>query len=140
MGSKNILAVTSTNPAPSDKTFGWFFAGVFMVVAIYSYQNQWRGVAASVATVAVCLAVISLVYPRLLSTPNGYWHRLGLLLGRIVSPLTLGVIFFGMITPVSLITRLFGRDELRLKKGIEESFWVDRTAPGQSSDSFKNQY
>jgi hypothetical protein len=65
---------------------------------------------------------------------------LGILLGRIFSPFVLGVIFFVLLTPISILTRLFGRDELKLKKRSLESYWVDRSPPGPPLDSFKNQY
>jgi hypothetical protein len=65
---------------------------------------------------------------------------LGLLLGKIISPIVLGLIFFVLITPVSLVTRLFGRDELKMKKRSVESYWVDRSPPEPPSNTFKNQY
>jgi hypothetical protein len=63
-----------------------------------------------------------------------------MLLGKIVSPIVLGLIFFVLITPAALITRLFGRDELKIKKRTVESYWVDRSTLGLESESFKNQY
>jgi hypothetical protein len=65
---------------------------------------------------------------------------LGLLLGKVVSPIVLALLFFLLITTISLITRLFGRDELKMKKRSVDSYWMNRSPPGPSSDSFKNQY
>ena len=61
-------------------------------------------------------------------------------MGKVVSPLVLGVIFFLLISPVALIGRLFGRDELRLKKANSNSYWIDRVPPGPAGDTFKNQF
>jgi hypothetical protein len=66
--------------------------------------------------------------------------KLGELMGKVVSPLVLGVIFFVLLTPVGLIGRLLGRDELRLKRTNSESYWIDRVPPGPAGDSFKNQF
>jgi len=85
-------------------------------------------------------SVATLLSPQLLAPLNRLWYGLGVLLGKIISPIVLGLIFFVLITPVSLVTRLFGRDELKMKKRNVESYWVDRSPPGPPSDSFKNQY
>ena len=61
-------------------------------------------------------------------------------MGKVVSPIVLGLIFFGMLTPVGIIGRLLGRDELRLKKAPVTSYWIDRDPPGPAPDSFKNQF
>jgi hypothetical protein len=66
--------------------------------------------------------------------------QLGALMGRVVSPLVLGTIFFLLITPISMLARLFGRDELRLKKIDTSSYWIARAPPGPDGDSFKNQF
>jgi hypothetical protein len=76
----------------------------------------------------------------MLTPLNWLWYELGMLLGKIVNPIVLGFIFFVLITPVSIVTRLFGRDELRIKKRHVESYWIDRSPPGPPLDSFKNQY
>jgi len=65
---------------------------------------------------------------------------LGHLLGRIVSPIVLGLIFFVLITPVALFGRVAGRDPLRLKPRAISSYWVKREPAGPTPDSFKNQF
>jgi hypothetical protein len=125
---------------PSNNKFGWFFSAVFAMIALYSFSQQLKTFA--VATTIFCLlfAATTFFSPQLLTPLNRLWYGLGMLLGKIVSPIVLGVIFFLMITPISLITRLFGRDELKIKKLSVQSYWVDRSPPGPSSDSFKNQF
>lgn len=63
-----------------------------------------------------------------------------MLLGKIVSPIVLGIIFFLLISPVALVTRAFGRDALRLKAAETGSLWITRTPPGPDPESFKNQF
>ena len=65
---------------------------------------------------------------------------LGLALGKIVSPIVLGIIFFGLITPIALIARLLGRDELKLKRPKKSTYWSKPISSNSDADSFKNQF
>jgi hypothetical protein len=65
--------------------------------------------------------------------------RLGFLLGKIISPIILGVIFFGLITPYGIVMRMFGRDELNLKKIKNKSYWINRSNIS-SQINFKKQF
>jgi hypothetical protein len=123
-----------------NKKFGWFFTAVFAAVAAYAYWRGWSAVSLVTLMAAILFAAATLLSPQSLAPLNRLWYGLGMLLGKIISPIVLGLIFFVLITPVSLVTRLFGRDELRMKKRNVESYWVDRSPPGPPSDSFKNQY
>ncbi len=125
---------------PSNRKFGWFFTFLFAVLAAYAYWKAWATVALVALILCLLFVVLALLAPRLLTPLNRLWYSFGLLLGKIVSPVVLGIIFIVLITPISLITRLFGRDELRLKKRSVDTYWVDRSPPGPKPDSFKNQY
>ena len=126
---------------PSNRNFGFLFAGVFALLAAY---GGYHG--ANVTTVygwliaGVIIGLVAIIAPGLLTPFNRAWMKLGELMGKVVSPLVLGVIFFVLITPVALVTRLFGRDELHLKKTNASSYWIDRVPPGPAGDSFKNQF
>ena len=65
---------------------------------------------------------------------------LGLALGKVVSPIVLGIIFFGLLTPISLIAKLMGRDELKLKRSNTTSYWVEPIGANSDAESFKNQF
>ena len=101
---------------PSNSKFGFFFTFVFSAVAFYFFTSANLAWAYLFFTTALLLLLITLVNDKLLLPLNKLWMRFGLLLGMIISPIVLGVIFFGLITPYGLIMRLFGRDELRLYK------------------------
>jgi hypothetical protein len=134
-------ANTSPPPRlPTNQNFGWFFAAVFSAVAAYTYWRGWSEVSLVTLMAAILFAVATLLSPQSLAPLNRLWYGLGMLLGKIISPIVLGLIFFVLITPVSLVTRLFARDELKMKKRSVESYWIDRSPPGPPSDSFKNQY
>jgi len=132
--------ISSPPKLPTNPRFGWFFAAVFSTIAAYALWREWSTVSLITFIVAILFAVTTLLSPQLLAPLNRLWYGLGMLLGKIVSPIVLGTIFFVLITPISLVTRLFGRDELKMKKRNVDSYWTDRSPPGPSSESFKNQY
>jgi len=113
---------------------------VFVMIALYFYSQKLESFAVAAIMVAIIFVTFTLVTPKVLSPLNRAWYELGMLLGKIVSPIVLGAMFFVLITPIALITRLFGRDELKIKKSFVQSYWVDRLPPGPPSDSFKNQF
>ena len=124
---------------PSNKKFGFFFTFIFGLAALYFYVNASVSWAYSMAFFSVVFLFVTLVKADVLLPLNKLWMRFGLLLGMIVSPIVLGVIFFGMFTPIAVLMRMSGRDELRLKFNNKASHWISRSAPIQS-DSFKNQF
>jgi hypothetical protein len=125
---------------PSNNKFGWFFSAVFAIIAIYSYHQQLKTFASAATIVFFIFVAVTFFAPQLLTQLNRLWYALGNLLGKVISPLVLGAIFFGLISPIALITRLFGRDELKIKKSFLKSYWVNRLPPGPPSNSFKNQF
>ena len=124
---------------PSNKKFGFFFTLVFALTAVIFFfkdSNIW----AYILTVAsVILLIITIIKAEALLPLNKLWLRFGLLLGMIVSPIVLGIIFFGLFTPIAFLMRICGRDELRLKFKDKTSHWISRKELIQS-DSFKQQF
>jgi len=135
-----MIMTNSENQLPSNKKFGLFFSAIFVLIAAYAYFKFRIEFAVFALITSTLFAIAAFLTPKFLTPLNHLWFSLGLLLGKIVSPIVLGLIFFVLITPVSLVTRLFGRDELKIKKRTVESYWVDRSPPGPQSASFKNQY
>ena len=124
----------------SDRSFGVVFAVVFLLIAGWPlwYGEAPRWWAAGVAAV---FALIAMVRPALLAGLNRQWMKLGLLLGKVVSPIALGLLFYGVITPIGAVMRLAGKDPLRLKfdRGAD-SYWIRRQPPGPPPDSMTNQF
>lgn len=133
----NVRRVSLT----SNRNFGLMLAVVFFCLSAYAYyQNVGKNTIYVSLITSVIVGLIAIAAPALLTPFNRAWMKLGELMGTVVSPLVLGVIFYVLITPVALLTRLFGRDELRLKKANISSYWIDRIPPGPAGDSFKNQF
>ena len=133
---------SSTQQLPSERRFGLLFTAVFALLGAYGwwFKGFESFLSLSLAGMGLIFALVSIFSPKILAPLNKAWFHLGQLLGKIVSPIVLGIIFFGVLTPVGLITRLFGRDELRLKRSKKETYWVDRSPPGPQAESFKNQF
>ena len=124
---------------PSNEKFGWFFCLIFVISAIYFHYNDRGGLALLFAVLSGTSAAITLVKAALLSPLNKLWFKLGLFLGSIIGPIVIGAIFFTLITPVALVTRWFGRDELKLKPSNSPTYWRERVHP-VNRGSFHNQY
>jgi len=124
---------------PSNKNFGYFFTFFLFLVGAYLYYSanvSWSYVF-FVATLIFLL--VTLKKSDLLLPLNKLWLRFGLLLGKIVSPIVFGVIFFGLFAPMGILMRLIGRDELRLKFNRKQSHWISRTESFKS-ESFRTQF
>lgn len=126
---------------PSNRRFGALMAAVALLGCAYAY---WKGAATAgawLAAAAVVLAALTVMAPQWLAPANRAWMRLGLLMGAIVSPIVLGLMFFGMITPMALVMRLAGRDIMRRRppKGLE-SYWITREPPGPRPGSLDQQF
>ena len=124
---------------PSNRRFGFFFTFIFAVVAIYLYDPNaifWTLICGLASLIFV---TFTLVYPVALLPLNKLWMRFGFLLGMIVGPIVLGVVFFGLFTSIAIFMRLIGRDELRLNFRNKPTYWISRSDTVMP-ESFKNQF
>ena len=121
---------------PTNKNFGIVFSVIFLIVSLFPLINDgslriWSLI---VSTVFLFLGLIN---SKILTPLNKIWFKFGLLLGRIVSPVIIGVIFFLVVTPTALIMRLIGKDLLNLKFNKHQSYWIEKTGP---KSKMKNQF
>ena len=124
----------------SERGFGLVFAVVFAIIGLWPLrlEDPVRWWALGTAT---AFFVVAFVYPRALWPLNWLWIRFGILLGRIVAPIVMGIIFFVVITPIALIRRLMGKDSLQLEFDPEaESYWILRKPPGPDPKSMPRQF
>jgi len=127
----------SETKLPSNKKFGYFFTSIFALVSVYFFIGSILGWSILFAFTGVILFVITFVKADLLLPLNKLWMRFGLLLGKIISPLVFGMIFFLIFAPVAFLMRMSRRDELRLKFKNKTSHWILRS---EQKGSFKNQF
>jgi hypothetical protein len=126
--------------ASSDRAFGWVFAAVFLVVAawplLYAAPPRWWS-----AAIAALFGLLAAFRPASLSTANRLWLKFGLLLGKVVSPIALGILYYAVLVPIGLAMRLAGKDPLRQKRdGDADSYWLRRQPPGPPPDSMNRQF
>ena len=131
--------MTSHSPLPSNRSFGTLFVVVFAIIGGWLW---WRGGAAQWWFTASGLTlVVTLVAPNALTPFNRAWMKLAEVLNRIVSPLVLGVMFYGMFAPMGWVMRLAGRDALRRRFEPEaRSYWIERDPPGPDPTGLPNQF
>ncbi len=124
----------------SDRTFGLVFAAASVLVALAPLKRHGH-VRLWALGLALVFLVVALVRPSLLRVFNRLWTKLGQLMGRIVNPIVMAILFFTVFTPVAYLMRLFGKDPLRLKHdSLAGSYWIPRLPPGPSPDSMPRQF
>lgn len=126
---------------PSDRSFGLFVSIIMTCAGLYFLIKQPGSAAQYVFIIfSIPMLLTALFFPQFLRPLNQVWFSIGNMLGKIVSPVVLFLIYFGLITPIALVARLSGRDELRLKKLVTSTYWVDRESGEFSPESFNNQF
>ncbi len=90
--------------------------------------------------ISTIVLLLTLIKPKTLTWLNKGWIRLGIILGKIMNPIILGIIFFGVFTPISIFFKFSGRDELKLKKYKKNSFWLNYKESYKETKSLKNQF
>jgi len=125
---------------PSNRKFGYFFTLIFTLFGVYFFAVESTIWSYLFLVASFLFLVATLVNPEVLLPLNKLWMRLGFAIGMIVSPIVLGAIFFGIFTPLSLLMRVCGRDELRLKVKARKTHWKTRSADFKSNGSLKNQF
>ncbi len=124
----------------TDRSFGLVFAAFFTVVAflplLKGHPARWWA-----PPFAAVFLVAALTRPSVLHPLNVLWLRLGLLLQKIVSPIILALLFYGIFTPAAFFYRIFGKDLLGLRfNPTAQSYWISRTPPGPPAESMSNQF
>ena len=119
-----------------NKSFGIVFFIVFLLIAIYPLINNdelriWSLV------VSIIFLILGLINSKVLTPLNKLWFKFGLLLGKVISPIIMGIIFFLVVTPTALIMRIIGKDLLNLKFNNKKSYWIEKTGP---KSKMKNQF
>ena len=109
----------------SNKSFGILFFVVFFLYGIWPIlsSNEIRIWSLSMG---IIFLILGLLNSKLLTPFHNLWIKLGTLLGRIVSPIVMFLVYFVFITPLAVIIRLFGKDLLRKKFNKSPSYWIKR--------------
>lgn len=117
-------------PLPSNRSVGWLFAGVFTLMAFF---HPWA------IALAALFAAVTITRDEWLAPLNRAWMKLGAAMHMVVSPVIMGIMFFGVFTPMGWVMRRFGWDAMhRAWDPAAKSYWVRRDPSGPADDSFGN--
>ena len=120
----------------SNRSFGIVFFVVFLLIAFYPLTNQGDIRFWSIFVSLIFLA-LGLLNSKILTPLNKVWFKFGILLGKIVSPIIMGIIFFLVVTPIGFLMRIFKKDLLNLKFNNNSTYWIEKTEP---KSKMKNQF
>ena len=121
---------------PSNKSFGLLFFIVFLGIAIYQYIN-FDKINYLLILISLTFFILGMANSIILTPFNKLWMKFGLLLGKIVAPFVMGIVFFLVVTPISILLRIFKKDVLNLKKSNASTYWIKKTEP---KSEMKNQF
>ncbi len=112
----------------TNRSFGIVFFIFFLIISLFPLKNG-NDINLYLLSISAIFLILGLANSKLLSPLNLIWFKFGLFLGKIVSPVVMGIIFFFVITPISLILKIFRKDVLNLKKNNKNSYWIEKTEP-----------
>ena len=120
----------------SNRSFGIVFFIVFLIISIYPILNN-ENVRIWSLIISFIFLVLGLLNSKLLNPLNKIWFKFGLFLGKIISPVIMGVIFFFVVTPIALLMKLLQKDLLNLKFNKNKTYWIEKSGP---KSKMKNQF
>ena len=120
----------------SNRSFGIVFFVVFLLIALYplTYSEEIRIWSAIISLIFLALGLFN---SKILTPLNKLWFKFGIFLGKIISPIIMGIIFFLVVTPIGLLMRLLGKDLINLKYNNNKSYWIEKKGP---KSKMKNQF
>tara|TARA_B110000438_G_C15810092_1_gene649226 strand:+ start:493 stop:894 length:402 start_codon:yes stop_codon:yes gene_type:complete len=124
----------------SNKSFGIVFCIVFLIFAIWPLKNNLSVNEIKTIPIIISLAflLLGLINSKILTPLNILWFKFGLMLGAIISPIIMGIVFFAVVTPTGLIMKIFGKDLLKKKLSKNnKSYWIETN---KSHSSMKYQF
>ena len=129
MNSKNIKI-------SSNRNFGVVFFIFFMIISLFPLFKD-ENIRIWAVVVAIIFLILGLLNSSVLSPLNKIWFKFGILLGNFISPIIMGLVFFIVVTPTSLIMKAFSKDLLKLKKNNKDSYWISSS---KIKSKMKNQF
>tara|TARA_B100001093_G_C26241697_1_gene764683 strand:- start:131 stop:511 length:381 start_codon:yes stop_codon:yes gene_type:complete len=120
----------------SNKSFGIVFFLFFLIVSIFPLFKDGN-IRLWSLIIAIIFLILGLMNSKILTPLNKIWFKFGILLGFFVSPIVMGLVFFAIVTPTSLIMRILGKNLLNLKKGNKRTYWIKKL---KNKSTMRNQF
>ena len=110
----------------SEKSFGILFFFIFFLISLWPFLSGGNTIRYWALSISIIFLALALFKKKLLKPLNIAWIKFGELLGSIIAPIVMVLIYFSILTPLSFIIRIFGKDLLKLKTSKEKSYWIKR--------------
>ena len=120
----------------SNRSFGIVFFVVFLLIGLYPLINA-DSIRIWSVIISLFFLILGLMNSKILNPLNKLWFKFGILLGKIVSPLVMGIIFFLVVTPIGILMKILKKDLLNLKFNNKETYWIEKNEP---KSKMKNQF
>ena len=120
----------------SNKSFGIVFFIFFSIVSVFPLLKD-ENIRIWSLIIAIIFLILGLLNSKILTPLNKIWFKFGILLSSFVSPVVMGIVFFGIVTPTSLIMKVLWKNLLNLKKGNKKTYWIERSV---IKSKMKNQF
>tara|TARA_B100001057_G_scaffold472763_1_gene536390 strand:- start:392 stop:775 length:384 start_codon:yes stop_codon:yes gene_type:complete len=120
----------------SNRSFGIVFFVVFLIIAFYPLIND-ENIRYWSLFISLVFLILGLLNSNILAPLNKIWFKFGILLGKVISPIIMGTIFFFVVTPIGLLMKIFKKDLLNLKFNNKKSYWIEKKDP---KSKMKNQF
>ena len=120
----------------SNKSFGIVFFTVFLIIAIWPLLNGYE-IRYWSLIISIIFLFLGILNSKILTPLNKIWFKIGILLGNVISPIVMSIIFFLVVTPTSFIMKILGKDLLNLKKNTKNSYWIKKQ---NQNSRMKNQF
>ena len=124
------------NLQSTNRSFGIVFFVFFIIISLYPLLDDENIIIWSLI-VSIIFLILGLINSKFLTPLNRIWFKFGIVLGNFLSPIIMGVVFFLIVTPTSLIMKTLGKNLLNLKKKNKKTYWIERS---KIKSKMKNQF
>jgi energy-coupling factor transporter transmembrane protein EcfT len=119
-GDKQEIKIKKNN----NITFGILFFIFFLIIGLYPLKSDEK-IRVWFVVLSLVFLIITIIRPNLFTFLNKLWIKFGILLGKIISPIVMGLVFFFVVTPIGILIRILKKDVMGLKRG-KSSYWINR--------------
>ena len=117
----------------SSKSFGYLFFGLFLILSLWPVLND-NSVNFLFLSISAVFLILTILKAKILDFLNNYWIKLGELLGKVIAPIIMFLVFFVIVTPLSLLTKLFKKDLLNIRFNDSKTYWANKVKKIDSMD------
>ena len=117
----------------SSKSFGYLFFGLFLILSLWPVLND-NSINFLFLSISAVFLILTILKAKILDFLNNYWIKLGELLGRVVAPIIMFLVFFVIVAPLSLLTKLLKKDLLNMRFNDSKTYWTNKVKKIDSMD------